>query len=114
MVSIVSTQTFERSAKRLKLKADEWDQLVLQLSDNPALGDLIPGGGGARKLRLARSGGGKRGGYRVVTFFGGGDIPVYLMDIYAKSEKSDLDPDGLKAIRDACKALLASHRDQRL
>ena len=37
-------------------------------------GDVIEGTGGARKLRFAGKGKGKRGGFRVITFFSGADI----------------------------------------
>jgi hypothetical protein len=35
---------------------------------------------------------GKSGGYRVITFFTGTEIPVFLLNIFAKSEKTDLTP----------------------
>ncbi|HLY19054.1 MAG TPA: helix-turn-helix domain-containing protein [Bryobacteraceae bacterium] len=53
-------------------------------------GDVIEGTGGVRKVRFAGRGWGKRGGYRVITFFSGTDIPVFLLNSFAKSEKSDL------------------------
>lgn len=73
---------------------------------------MIPGTGGARKLRLARDGGGKSGGYRVITYVGGGAMPVYLIDIYAKNMKTDLSADDRKEIKVLCKELLKLHRKQ--
>lgn len=81
------------------MKEQERDSLSVLLAEKPDSGGLIPGGGIACKLRLA-----KRGGVA---------MPVYLMDIYSKSERADLDAAGLKAIRSACKALMASHREDR-
>jgi hypothetical protein len=43
-----------------------------------------------RKLRVAASGRGKRGGARVIYLFGGDDVPVFLLAVFAKNEKSDL------------------------
>jgi hypothetical protein len=44
-----------------------------------------------RKLRFARSGGGKRGGYRTIyVFFGGADVPLFLITVFAKNEKDNL------------------------
>ena len=40
----------------------------------------IVGTGGCRKVRIPRERGGKSGGYRVITFFGGDDVPVFLAD----------------------------------
>lgn len=50
----------------------------------------MPGTGGARKLRLARPGSGKSGGYRIVTYYAGTDVPVFLMDVYSKGERINL------------------------
>jgi hypothetical protein len=60
------------------------------IAANPAVGDLIQGTGGARKLRWARKGQGKSGGFRVITFYHSEGIPVFLLDIYGKNEKSNL------------------------
>jgi hypothetical protein len=51
---------------------------------------MMPGTGGARKIRFAAKGKGKSGGYRVISFFSGQDIPVFLLDVYAKGERIDL------------------------
>lgn len=48
------------------------------------------GTGGFRKLRLARQGGGKSGGFRVIYFYYTENMPVYLFDIYAKNAKENL------------------------
>ena len=44
----------------------------------------------ARKVRFARRGKGKSGGYRVITFYSGGDLPVFLLTVFAKGERADL------------------------
>ena len=48
------------------------------IAANPAAGDVIEGTGGARKVWFAGKGKGKSGGYRVITFFSGTDVPVFL------------------------------------
>ncbi|MFC0200833.1 type II toxin-antitoxin system RelE/ParE family toxin [Paracoccus rhizosphaerae] len=65
-------------------------QLNVFLSHNPDAGDLIPGTGGARKLRIPLKGKGKSGGARVVTYYCGDDVPVFLLDVYAKGDKINL------------------------
>jgi mRNA-degrading endonuclease RelE of RelBE toxin-antitoxin system len=42
-------------------------------------GDTIEGTGGARKVRFAGCGQGKRGGYRVISYFDGDDVLVFLL-----------------------------------
>jgi len=64
--------------------------LIDAIAANPIAGDLIPGTGGARKLRWARPGGGKKGGFRVIAYHHSEGIPVFLLDIYGKNEKSNI------------------------
>ena len=60
------------------------------IAANPTAGNVIEGTGGARKVRFAGRGKGKSGGYRVITFFTGTDTPVFLLNIFAKNEKTNL------------------------
>ena len=60
------------------------------LALNPEEGEVIPGLRGMRKLRWQANQKGKSGGARVIYFFYNKQIPVFLLDIYSKSEKSDL------------------------
>lgn len=39
---------------------------------------------------VAGKGKGKSGGYRVITFFSGTDIPVFLLNVFARNEWADL------------------------
>lgn len=111
MAQVVLTQRFAKDAKALKMTAQEHGAIVAALSADPTIGDLIPKSGGARKVRFGRGGKGKSGGYRVVTYFGGGEMPVYALTVYTKSEKEDLDQDELRALRSLCKAILEAHRN---
>ena len=112
-MTIVVLRNFERAAKKAGLVQSERDALILLLENDTASGDLIPGAGGARKLRLARHGGGKSGGYRVITYFGGAKMPVYLIDVYTKNVKTDLSADERKQVKALCKELLKIHRDKK-
>ena len=56
----------------------------------PCGGDVIPGTGGARKVRFAGRGKGKSGGYRVVSYFAADDVPVLLLALIDKGERADL------------------------
>ena len=47
-------------------------------------------GGGLRKVRIAREGGGKSGGYRTLYVFGGSTMPLFLVTVFAKNEKDNL------------------------
>lgn len=71
---------------------DEITSLVNYLAKHPDAGDEIRGTGGCRKLRYAISGNnkGKSGGVRVITFFTGEHMPVFLIAAFAKSMKVSL------------------------
>ena len=60
------------------------------MAANPTAGDEIKGTGGARKVRFAGRGRGKSGGYRVITFYAGWDIPMFLLNMFAKGDRVDL------------------------
>lgn len=80
---------YQRRAHEL-LTTDEQDAVVDLIAYEPTCGDLIPGTGGLRKLRVALGGGGKRGGARVIYYFYNENFPVLLLALYAKNEKADM------------------------
>jgi hypothetical protein len=90
MHTVVETPAFLQSAREEGIGDDDRAAMVSYVAQHPGAGDLIPGTGGARKLRFAGRGRGKSGGYRVITFFGGDDIPVFLLDVFGKGSKADL------------------------
>lgn len=110
MHTIVETPVFMRSAKRMGVTEDELEEIKTLLSDTPDAGDEMPGTGGARKLRVAGKGKGKSGGYRVITFYSGVDIPVFLLDIYAKGEKIDLTQDEKNTLKKILGHIADSYR----
>ncbi len=88
---MVELPDFVRRAKALMTDAERSD-LVAFLAANPEAG--VPLGGGLRKLRVAREGGGKSGGFRSVHYYiPGHGLPVFLMTVFAKNAKANLTPD---------------------
>lgn len=88
-VSVIELTGYRRRAGEL-LTQDEQDAVIDLVAYEPACGDLIPGTGGLRKVRIGRSGSGKRGGARVVYYFHDTGYPILLLALYAKNEKGDL------------------------
>jgi len=82
---------------------EERESLVDHVAANPTDGALIQGTGGCRKLRYRKPGTGKSGGYRVITFFDGTDIPAALLTVFGKNERANL----TKAERNALAAATA-------
>jgi hypothetical protein len=103
MHTVVETPSYLADAKAARLSESERDAVVEIVANHPEAGDEISGTGGARKLRLAGRGKGKSGGYRVITFYSGKDVPVFLLAVYSKGEKSDLS----KGERNELKGVLA-------
>ena len=90
MHTVAQTSSFVRAAADAGMTEDEVESLVTYLSENTTAGDEMPGTGGCRKLRFAGRGKGKRGGYRSITFYTGKQMPVFLVTVFAKGEKTDL------------------------
>lgn len=88
-MTVVETPTFLREAAAL-LTEMELTELVAFIATYPETGDLMAGTGGIRKLRWAARGKGKRGGVRVIYYYHGLSIPLFLLEVYAKSEKDNL------------------------
>jgi hypothetical protein len=90
MHTISLLHSFLRAADDAGMTEGEIDSLVDYIAANPAAGDEIAGTGGCRKLRFAAPERGKRGGYRVVTFFTGDLMPVFLITVFKKGDRANL------------------------
>lgn len=110
MQTVVETPALLDDARSLGLSDGERLAIVTWMAANPAAGDVIEGTGGARKVRFAGRGKGKRGGYRVITFFSGTDIPVFLLNIFAKSEKTDLAPKERRVLKSVLAGIVETYR----
>jgi hypothetical protein len=112
MHAVAQTHAFDRAAAAAGMSDDEVSSLVNFLAENPLAGDEIPGTGGCRKVRVARRGKGKRGGYRTITFFTGDTLPVFLITVFAKGEKSSLSKAECNALRLITKAIAVEYRSK--
>ena len=76
-------------------------ELQNELLINPEKGDLIKGTAGARKIRMASVGRGKRGGSRVIYYYMDLRGEIWFLDIYQKSDQENIsttDKKWLKAV----------------
>ena len=89
MITIAETEPFQKKVSQL-LSNEEKSDLIAYLSENPQSGVLIQNTGGIRKLRWARSGGGKSGGVRVIYYFHSDMMPLYLLTVFGKNEKANI------------------------
>jgi hypothetical protein len=107
MQTVIETESYLRAAKDAGMIDEEMAAAVDLLATAPESGDLMQGTGGVRKIRLAGRGKGKSGGYRIVFYFGGEDIPVFLLTVFGKGEKDNLS----QGERNALRALTAVLRE---
>ncbi len=104
---IIETPAFLADARRAGLSEAGRTKIVEYVSRHPLAGDPMPGTGGARKVRIAGRGKGKSGGYRVVTYYGGEDVPVFLLLVFSKGERANLS----QAERNELKSILGGLAD---
>ena len=106
--TVVETPEFLGGARGV-LTDPERARLVDFLAAHPAAGELMQGTGGARKLRWGALGKGKRGGARVITFYGGPRLPVFVMAVFAKGDKANLSKAERNELHDILRAIAAEY-----
>ena len=98
---------FRKSWAALGLDDDALDALERQLLANPNAGAVMPGCGGARKVRVALPGQGKSGSGRVIYVDFILQERIYLLFSYPKSKQENLTTEQKKYVRDMIKAIKA-------
>jgi hypothetical protein len=99
---------FTRFAKKEGITDDELRETVNQLEKEQADADL---GGGVYKVRVARSGEGKSGGYRVIVFFKSKKRTFFVYG-FAKSDRDNIDSGELRGFKADAKYQLALTDEQ--
>lgn len=90
MHTVCELHSFRRAADQAGMTEDEVRRLIDYLARNPLAGGEMAGTGGCRKLRWAGRGKGKSGGYRIITFYTGVTMPVFLITVFSKGERANL------------------------
>ena len=88
-MAVVETPGFLREAA-IALSGKERTEAIRFLAANPEAGDVMPGTGGGRKVRWRAEGQGNRGSVRVIYYFHNESLPIFLLSVFSKSEKTDL------------------------
>ena len=108
-MTVIETPSFLRDAKRL-MDDGERQEIVAFLAQNPGAGDILQGTGGIRKVRFAREGGGKSGGFRVIYFFHSQYIPLFALNIFSKNEKVNISPAERNTLKELSTLLVKTYR----
>ena len=101
-MSIYKTRTFARWVKREGLTDRDLCDAVVEMQKGLIDARL---GGGLIKKRVARSGHGKRGGYRGILASNFGDRWVFMFG-FAKNERDNIDDDELRLMKRLASAFL--------
>ena len=96
--SFIETMWFTKRLTEL-LSEDEYSKLQWRLIEFPEAGDVIPGGGGIRKIRVSAKGKGTRGGARVIYYLAVSWGKIIMLDIYAKNEKADMTFEQIRTLK---------------
>jgi hypothetical protein len=108
LVRVFKNTWFSRFAAREGIQDAELKDMINILEAGKADANL---GGGVYKVRVARSGAGKSGGYRVIVFFKSGDRIFYVYG-FAKSDMGNISEKQLKDFKIAAKVVLAYSDNQ--
>lgn len=89
MIIIIPVGNVERRILKL-IDRESYQLLHDRLAERPGEGVVMRGTGGMRKLRVAMNGRGKSGSARLIYYYLSSSGIIYLLDIFAKSDKADL------------------------
>ena len=107
------TPGFSREVRKWLSEA-EFKRLRQEAAQFRELGSVIPGTGGLRKLRWGlENNKGKSGGARVIYFYDGDHIPIYLIAFYGKSGQGDLSPSEKKAAKKFVQAVKLEYQGKK-
>ena len=101
----VYTEPFRKCWKAMGLSENDLKKLEEILLENPQLGDVIEGTGGARKMRIQIENRGKTGGGRVIYVDVFEKEKLYFLLAYPKNVQDNLTPDQKKQVRKLVEAI---------
>ena len=110
MHTVALTHAFVRAARQAGMTDLEVETLIEYVSARPTAGVEIAGTGGCRKVRFAGRGRGKSGGYRVITFYSGPQMPIFFLTVFAKGQRADLSKAERNTLHAVTKSIVAEYK----
>jgi RelE toxin of RelE / RelB toxin-antitoxin system len=107
----VETPSYLRAASIFS-EAERAD-IVAMVAADPECGELMPGTGGFRKVRVGRAGIGKRGGARVIYILRNSGFPIFLITAYPKYAKDNLTKAERNALAKRAEEIFSEYRGTR-
>ena len=105
MVTFVESPLFTKQVHDY-LTDTEYRVFQKYLAANPDIGNVVRGSGGVRKVRWSRRGTGKSGGVRVIYYFHNESMPLYLLTLFAKNDRSNLSQSQRNELSDLTRILV--------
>ncbi len=82
---------------------------------DPVWGELLRGTGGIRKARYANiQARGKSGGARIVYLYTNDSVPIFLLGVFGKNEKSNLSAAERNALRGITREIVSTYGASRI
>lgn len=107
---IIETPAYLAAAERAGMTEDDRVMVADYIAANPQAGDLIKGSGGIRKVRIAKPGVGKSGGWRVLTAYVSDTVAVLLVTAYGKNQRGNVSKAEVNEMAKLMKELKAQAR----
>ena len=102
---VVRAAPFQKAVKKLGASEAELTAPEDAIAANPDVGDVVAGLHGARKIRFAMAGRGKRGGGRAIYVMVWVRDAAVLVFAYSKADQGDLSPAQRRMIAEIAKEL---------
>ena len=90
-MELIETSVFTRQITDL-LSHEQYREFQSRIIANPAIGVLIRGSGGIRKVRVAVGSRGRSGGARIIYYWAVRKDVILLLCAYPKNARADLTP----------------------
>lgn len=108
--TVVETPEFIKQAKEC-MNDDVRSEFIDYIARNPVAGDIIPGAGGARKVRWQSDAHrGKRGGARIIYYYHDEDMPIYLFTAYQKNQRENITSEEKKILYSLIKMIIKAYK----
>jgi mRNA-degrading endonuclease RelE of RelBE toxin-antitoxin system len=109
--TVVETPEFIKQAKEC-MNEGVVKQFIDFIAKNPLAGDVIPGTGGARKVRWQSDEHcGKRGGARIIYYYHDDEMPIYLFTAYKKNQRETITAEEKKILYKIIKSIVKAHKE---
>ena len=105
LYEFIQSKQFTKAWDSLGLDDEELRRLEIEIMEDPKKAPVIPKTGRLRKMRWNYNGKGKRGGARICYVDFELQNTIYLLLLYAKNEKEDLDEEEKKEIKNLIEEL---------